>query len=98
MDELFRILRPGGLAVLTVPINASRQLTYENPVITVPEDRFAHFSGEDHVRYYGLDFIDRLSSVGFQVDTFRLRPEQEVTYGLLRDEWLVIATKPGTIA
>jgi 2-polyprenyl-3-methyl-5-hydroxy-6-metoxy-1,4-benzoquinol methylase len=28
MSELFRLLRPGGLAVLSVPINAAQQQTY----------------------------------------------------------------------
>jgi hypothetical protein len=94
MRELFRLLRPGGVALLTVPLNASRGKTYENPAITAPAERHAHFSAADHVRYYGLDFADRLAEVGFTVTTFRLAPEEEVRYGLLRDEWLYVATKP----
>jgi SAM-dependent methyltransferase len=94
MRELFRLLVPGGFAILSAPINASRQATYENPAISTPEGRHAHFSAENHKRYYGLDFADRLAAVGFIVDTFRLPPEQEATYGLLRDEWITIARKP----
>ncbi len=94
MRELFRLLVPGGFALLTTPINASRQATYENSAVTTPEGRHAHFSAEDHKRYYGMDFADRLADVGFIVDTFRLPPEQEATYGLLRDEWITIARKP----
>lgn len=95
MGELFRLLKPGGMAVLSVPLNASRQQTYENPAITDPAQRFAHFSAEDHQRYYGLDFTERLAAAGFQVSTFRMSPEDEVRYGLLRDEWITIARKPG---
>ncbi|MGH7152736.1 MAG: class I SAM-dependent methyltransferase [Acetobacteraceae bacterium] len=94
LSELFRILRPGGVAVLSVPINASRACTYENPTITDPAEHAAHFSAPDHCRYYGLDFSERLAEAGFQVKTFRLPPEQEIRYGLLRDEWLTIAHKP----
>jgi SAM-dependent methyltransferase len=94
MREVFRLLRPGGVALLTVPLNASRQETYENPAITAPAERHAHFSAEDHVRYYGLDFADRVAEAGFTATTFRVTPEQEVHYGLLRDEWLYVATKP----
>ena len=94
MRELFRLLTPGGVAVLSVPLNASRRETYENPRITTPEERFVHFSGNDHKRYYGLDFCDRLAAVGFVVATYRLPPEDEVTYGLLRDEWLILASRP----
>jgi hypothetical protein len=49
--------------------------------------------GEDHRRFYGLDFAERLVRAGFCVVTFRVSPEDEVRYGLLRDEWLMIAEK-----
>ncbi len=94
MAELFRVLRPGGTAVLSVPVNASRQATYENPAITDPAERALHFSAPGHLRYYGLDFADKLAGVGFKVETFRMPPEQEAYYGLLRTEWLYIARKP----
>ncbi len=93
MRELFRLLKPGGIALLTVPINPTRP-TYENPSVTSPSERWAHFSAHDHLRYYGPDFADRLAEAGFQVETFRVSPEEEVRYGLLRDEWLTIARKP----
>lgn len=94
MRELFRLLRPGGIALLSVPINATRHETYENPTITDAAERWARFSQHDHIRYYGLDFEDRLAGVGFQVERFRLGPEEEVRFGLLRDEWITIATRP----
>jgi len=93
MRELFRLLKPGGIALLSVPINATRQSTYENPRIIGEPERWAHFSAGDHVRYYGLDFADRLTEAGFQVDTFRVPPGDEVKYGLLRDEWIYLARK-----
>jgi SAM-dependent methyltransferase len=94
MRELFRLLKPGGFALLTVPLNATRQTTYEDASVVAAPDRWAHFSAHDHVRYYGLDFADRLAEAGFTVETFRLPPEQEVRFGLLRDEWIYIARKP----
>ena len=93
LRELFRLLKPAGLALLTVPVNASREETYENPAITTPAERHAHFSDADHRRYYGLDFASRLAEAGFIVETFRLSPDREVRYGLLRDEWLYVAHK-----
>jgi len=94
MAELFRLLKPGGIGLFTVPINATRQTTYENPAIAGKAERWAHFSAHDHLRYYGLDFADRLTGAGFSVETFRMTPEDEVRFGLLRDEWLYVARKP----
>lgn len=94
MRELFRILRPNGIALLTVPVNPTRHQTYEDGAITNPLQRVAHFSAPDHRRYYGLDFADRLSDAGFKVETFRMTPAQEVTFGLLPMEWLYVATRP----
>ena len=94
MRELCRVLKPGGTALLTVPINPTRPQTYENPAITDPAQRRAHFTAHDHKRFYGLDFADRLHEAGFVVDTFRLTQPEEVTYSLLPMEWLYVARKP----
>jgi len=94
MRELFRLLKPGGVALLSVPINPTREHSHENPAITAPAERWAHFSAHDHVRYYGLDFEDRLIDAGFVVERFRMAPDDEVRYGLLRDEWVYVAHKP----
>lgn len=93
MSEFLRVLKPGGYAILSVPINGTRHETYENPEVTSRDERFQHFVGHDHKRYYGLDFADRLEAVGFKVETFRTNPEAEVVFGLLRDEWIYIARK-----
>ncbi|HEY3847135.1 MAG TPA: hypothetical protein VGL95_08485 [Acetobacteraceae bacterium] len=43
--------------------------------------------------YRGLDFTGGLTEVDFTVRAFRLTSEQEVRYGLLRDEWLHVASE-----
>jgi SAM-dependent methyltransferase len=96
MRELFRVLLPGGIALLTTPINPTRQETYEDAGITDPVERRAHFNAPDHRRFYGLDFADRLKDAGFSVETFRMTPAEEVTFGLLPMEWLYVATRPSS--
>ncbi len=92
--ELYRVLCPGGVALLTVPLNPTRTSTYEDPSITDPVRRHAHFNAPDHRRFYGMDFADRLAEAGFRVETFRMAPADEVTYSLLPMEWLYVATRP----
>tara|TARA_R110001583_G_scaffold43936_3_gene139562 strand:- start:3421 stop:4194 length:774 start_codon:yes stop_codon:yes gene_type:complete len=72
MSEMYRILKPGGFAILQVPQNTDAEKTYEDPTITDPLEREKHFLQKDHVRLYGLDYAERLSSVGFKVtaDTY----------------------------
>ncbi len=94
MRELFRVLRAGGIALLTVPLNPTRAESYESPGITDPVARNAHFNAPDHRRYYGLDFADRLREAGFAVEIFRVTQAQEVRFSLLPMEWLYVATRP----
>ena len=68
MRELFRILSPGGMAIVQVPIKGL--VTYENPEIKDPRDRYEHFGQADHVRYYGEDIKMRLENAGFKVTPF----------------------------
>jgi hypothetical protein len=68
MKELLRVLKPGGWAILQVPIDRKREKTFEDPTVTSPEERERLFWQHDHVRLYGLDYPDRLRDVGFVVE------------------------------
>jgi SAM-dependent methyltransferase len=70
MRELFRVLKPGGTAILQVPISASLQQTIEDPDLTDPKERERRFGQYDHVRIYGADYPARLRDSGFLVEVF----------------------------
>jgi SAM-dependent methyltransferase len=70
MAELYRVLAPGGTAIIHVPIKGEK--TYENPSIVDPAERVKHFGQFDHVRYYGADIAARLENVGFLVFPFHM--------------------------
>jgi SAM-dependent methyltransferase len=67
MEELARILRTGGWAILQVPLDRNRATTYEDATITDPEGRERAFGQFDHVRMYGRDYKMRLEKAGFVV-------------------------------
>jgi predicted SAM-dependent methyltransferase len=69
MSEMYRVLVPGGMAVIQIPIGGEK--TYENPEVTTPQDRLKHFLQEDHVRLFGMDIVQRLEEAGFQVQVKR---------------------------
>lgn len=88
MSELYRVLKPGGIALLNVPMR-NTPATLENPEYNTPELRLKYYGQADHVRYYGLDFPDRLSSVGFRVQRFVFEDMGDKTlnkYGLKKTE------------
>jgi SAM-dependent methyltransferase len=80
IEELYRVLNPGGIALIQVPIWPSeKHLTYENPDITDPRDRIIHFGQFDHLRIYGLDVIERIEEGGFKVEVLdmeKIIPEE----------------------
>jgi SAM-dependent methyltransferase len=66
LREVYRVLKPGGWAILLVPI--IRERTFEDPSLTTPEERLQAFGQEDHVRAYGFDYVERLREAGFVVN------------------------------
>jgi predicted SAM-dependent methyltransferase len=71
ISELYRMLKPGGRAIMQHPIDANRATTFEDASIVSPRDRLEAFGQSDHVRMYGRDFPDRLASVGFETEVHR---------------------------
>lgn len=69
--EIKRILKPGGWAILLVPINPDVE-TFEDPSVTDPKERERLFGQYDHVRQFGRDYADVLRKAGFQVIEDRL--------------------------
>ena len=68
MSEFFRVLKPGGWAILNSPVDQFRAVTFEDASVTKPSERLRLFGQQDHVRVYGTDYTNRLSDAGFKVE------------------------------
>jgi SAM-dependent methyltransferase len=91
MQEILKVLKPGGWAILQVPLfYPLLEKTYEDESLISPSDREKAFGQSDHVRMYGQDYSDRLRSVGFIVEEHWLAKEmpreQAERYALPFDE------------
>jgi len=67
MSEVFRVLKPGGWAIIQSPQDMSLEKTYEDPSINTPSAREKAYGQSDHMRTYGRDYGQRLASAGFTV-------------------------------
>jgi len=68
MKEIYRVLKPGGFAILQTPIAMDLEKSHEDYSITTPKERKLIYGQFDHVRLYGFDYFERLASIGFRVE------------------------------
>ncbi len=98
MSEIFRVLKPGGWAILQVPISKTLETTYEDSFIVSEKERIVHFGQKDHVRIYGKDYTGRLSKAGFEVQEYIWLNDPEVKkqsrLNLNPDEVIFYCKKP----
>ena len=97
MQELYRILKPSGMAILQIPQDLQRADTFEDNSITDRNERAAIFGQYDHVRIYGRDYFDKLRTIGFKVHevdyTAQLDAAEVDKYRLAKGEILPVCFK-----
>lgn len=97
MQELYRVLKPGGMAILQIPQDLSRATTFADDTITDQKERAKIFGQYDHVRIYGRDYFDKLRSIGFKVIeedyTNKIAPELVEKYCLAKGEIIPVCFK-----
>ena len=68
MQELYRVMQPGGMGVFQIPQDLNRDKTFTDDTITNKKARAKIFGQYDHVRIYGKDYFEKLRTTGFKVD------------------------------
>lgn len=97
MRELFRVMKKGGMGIFQIPQDLNRESTFEDNTITDRKERAKIFGQYDHVRIYGLDYFEKLRSVGFKVREIAYNNEISVDlsdkYRLMKGEILPVVFK-----
>ena len=97
IQELYRVLAPSGTAILQVPYDAKREITFEDNTITDQSERTRIFGQYDHLRIYGMDYFKKLSSIGFNVNaldyTRGISSDDIERYRLCKGELLPVCKK-----
>ncbi|MGF1446231.1 MAG: methyltransferase domain-containing protein [Pikeienuella sp.] len=72
MREIRRVLAPGGLAILQVPLSLVLDRTREGDGSESRQEKIRLYGQEDHVRIYTPDdYVARLTEAGFEVERYR---------------------------
>ncbi|MFS4416313.1 class I SAM-dependent methyltransferase [Maribacter sp. 2307ULW6-5] len=97
MQELYRVLKKGGWGIFQIPQDLERPVTFEDDSITDRRERTKIFGQYDHVRVYGLDYFQKLESVGFRVEpvdyTAQLSASEIERYRLAKGELIPLVRK-----
>ena len=97
MQELYRVMKPGGYGIFQIPQDLNRETTFEDDSITDKAERAKIFGQYDHVRVYGRDYFDKLRSIGFKVEevdyTSQLSDSEIDTYRLAKAEIIPVVVK-----
>lgn len=98
MKELFRVLKPGGTALLQVPLDPKREVTFEDNSITDKAKRTKIFGQYDHVRVYGMDYFEKLRKTGFEVVELQygksLTADERKRFAVVENEYIPLCKRP----
>lgn len=97
MQELYRVMKPGGFGIFQIPQDLGQKTTFEDDSITDKAERAKIFGQYDHVRIYGRDYFDKLRSIGFEVKeidyTATLSDSEIDKYRLAKGEIIPVVRK-----
>ncbi len=96
INEIYRVLKPGGVAFISVPIGG--EITNEDERINTPELRLKYYEDPTHLRLYGRDLKGKLEDFGFEVEEYcsgtYFSKKDKKLYNLPDDEYTYICRKP----
>lgn len=99
LKEFYRVLKPGGMAILQTPYSKLLMDNFEDEGIHTDELRLIFYGQEDHVRVFGeKTFFQSLKDAGFIVNIIKhadfLKELDSRYFGVSEEEDLILVIKP----
>ncbi|MFN0048921.1 MAG: class I SAM-dependent methyltransferase [Cytophagales bacterium] len=67
IQELYRVLKTDGIALIMTLLDTNRAQTFEDSSVTTSQEKLLHYGESDLCRLHGLDFLKRIEREGFSV-------------------------------
>ena len=97
VEEIKRVLKPDGRWIFSFPVCTDLAETFEDDSISSEEERWEKYGQGDHVRLYGMDFAERFSKYGFDLQIFTPKNElNEIEIkrnSFIADDIIILARK-----
>ena len=99
LSEFFRVLKPGGMAVLQTPFSKILKNNFEDANLATDELRLFFYGQEDHVRVFGgHELFESIEDAGFvlQIEKHDALFNAKMTdrHGVNRKEDFILSLKP----
>jgi len=94
LNEIHRVLKTGGFAILQVPISLKLDQTIRSEINWTSKDKINKLGQHDHLRLYGQDFKKKLFQNQFETLFWHLNnPEKIKQFKINPSEFVIIANK-----
>lgn len=99
LSEFYRVLKPGGYAILQTPYSKILKNNFEDENLNTDELRLFFHGLEDHVRTFGeYQFLKSIEGVGFNLQVKKheefFDDQMAYIHGVNKEEDLILAMKP----
>lgn len=99
LSEVFRVLKPGGIALLQTPFESALVNNFEDEGIASPALRTHYYGQWDHVRVFSeARLLESMNEAGFNLQIIKheelFTAEEGEYYGVSLSEYLLQAVKP----
>lgn len=96
IQNIFSILKEGGIAILQVPFSRMIKRDFKIKNVNSNKDRLKNYGQEDHVRIYSeKEYMEKLKKVGFKlvIEDMKNYKVHKPSYGLNEHEYIFFLKK-----